>query len=185
MIYSHREMDEEIGPRVSDGVVFLGPMSLDDVEPHLTGEDQPTVRWLSGGVSTRETVSAWITRNRESWRGGGPIRSFGIRDVSGELIGMVEANLDMQGVRAGVANISYGLYPRARGSGFATRAVLLICDYLRDSTPTDTALIQVDIDNEASARVPVRAGFRFVGRRVTPERTELLTFVRRLQIAFS
>lgn len=146
MTYSQREMVEVIGPHVSDGVVLLRPMTLHDVEPHLAGEDEPSVRWLSGGVSTRETVTAWIKRSTQGRR------EYLVRPV-----------------------------PQRSSERLRDAGVLLICEYLRDNTTTDTAMIQVDLDTAVSAKVPVRAGFRFVGKRVTPDRRPLLTFVRRLQ----
>jgi hypothetical protein len=63
---------------LTDGVVTLRPMTPADAELHLAGEDEPTVRFLSGGRSTMETVLAWIERNRVSRETSGPVRSFGI-----------------------------------------------------------------------------------------------------------
>lgn len=152
-------------------------MTLDDAAFHLAGEDEPTVRYLSGGRSTLATVTAWIELNRRSWESGGPVRCFGICEaITDQLVGMVEANLAAPGFRAGVANISYGIYPAARGKGYATRAVLLVADYLAEKTDAGVAVIQVHIENEASAAVPVRAGFRRLGERVTSAGERMLTF---------
>ncbi len=161
----------------TDSIVTLRPMTPADAEAHLAGEDEPTVRYLSGGRSTVATVSAWIERNRVSWEFGGPVRCFGIREAAtGRLIGMVEAHLAAPGFRAGVANISYGLYPEARGKGYATRAVRLMVSHLAEETDAGVAAIQVHPENVASAAVPARAGFRRLGERVTPDGERMLTF---------
>ena len=167
---------------LTDGVLTLRPLALEDAAAHLAGEDGATARFLSGGESTLQTVGDWIARNRESWRTNGPIRSFGVREASADrLVGMVEANLDLDGVRPGVANITYGIHPGSRGRGFAARAVVLLLEYLRTHTDTAVGMIQVEAENLPSIRIAERAGFRYVGRRVTEPGRCPLTFVRRLR----
>lgn len=39
--------------KLSDGIVTLSPLCLDDAEAHLAGEDELLVRWLNGGPGTR------------------------------------------------------------------------------------------------------------------------------------
>lgn len=159
-------------------------MTLDDVDAHIAGEDDETVRFFSGGRSTVETTSAWIARNLDSWATSGPIRCFAICEAAtGSLCGTVEANLDLAGTRRGVTNISYGLHPHVRSRGYASRAVRLVLDYLLAHTDTDTAIIQVSSDNAPSLRIPPRLGFRHVGRRVTAQNECLDTFVLALKQA--
>ncbi len=171
------------GPsELSDGEVVLRPMTLEDAPAHLAGEDEEQVRWLSGGVSTQESVRAWIRANLDSWETGGPRRNFGVRAVArGDLVGMVEANLDVAGLAPGVANVAYALYPRARHRGLATRAVRLLCEYLPSAGVAHTAVIQVEHGNRASLALPPRAGFQPVGVWRAPDGRILATFVRRLR----
>ncbi len=167
---------------LTDGVVRLRPMTPADAEQHLAGEDEPTVRFLSGGRSTMETVLAWIERNRVSLETSGPVRAFGICLAdAGTLVGMVEANMSAPGFRPGVANITYGLYPDVRGTGYATRAVDLLTRYLVDQTDTEVAAIQVHPENLASARLPGRLGFRYLGDRPTSENGRLMTYAKPLR----
>ena len=167
---------------LSDGVVTLRALTPTDAEVHLAGEDEPTVRFLSGGRSTMATVLAWIERNRLSREASGPVRSFGIcLAATGTLVGVVEANLATPGFRPGVANISYGLYPGARGHGYATRAVELMTRHLVDCTAAAIAAIQVHPENPASARLPGRLSFRFLGERVTAEGERMLTYAKALR----
>jgi RimJ/RimL family protein N-acetyltransferase len=57
------------------------------------------------------------------------------------------------------AELAYGLYPAWRGRGFATRAVRLACDHLREHRDVRLAVIRTDPRNRPSAAVAVRAGF--------------------------
>jgi RimJ/RimL family protein N-acetyltransferase len=167
---------------LTDGVVTLRPMTPADAERHLAGEDEPTARFLSGGHSTMETVLAWIERCRVSRESSGPVRAFGIcLAATGTLVGMVEANMAAPGFRQGVANISYGLYPDARGNGYATRAVDLVTRYLTENTGAQMAAIQVHPENLPSARLPGRLGFRFLGNRVTTESDRMMTYAKSLR----
>ncbi len=167
---------------LTDGVVTLRPMTPADAESHLAGEDEQTVRFLSGGRSTMETVLLWIECNRVSHEASGPVRVFGIclTDI-GTLVGMVEANMATSFFRPGVANVTYGLYPDARGHGYATRAVYLAMRYLVDHTDTDVAAIQVHPENVASSRIPERLGFRFLGNRKASESDKMMTYAKSLR----
>ena len=115
---------------LTDGTILLRPFRPEDAATHLTGEDAEQVRWLSGGRGTLVRVLAWIEANQRHWQAGGPVFNFAIVNAStGTLLGMVEATTDYRriaGLRQGDANISYGLYPGARGHGYASRAVALV-----------------------------------------------------------
>ncbi len=151
------------------------------MQAHLQGEDDEQVRWLSGGVSTPATVTAWIERNLQSWACDGPIYNFAIcPDAQQQPVGMIEANVRVPGLLPHAANISYGLYPGARSRGYATRAVQLMVAYLAERDGVRAAVIQIDRQNTRSVRVAERAGFRFVGRRVTPDGDLLDTYVKPL-----
>ncbi|HEY2723692.1 MAG TPA: GNAT family N-acetyltransferase, partial [Pseudonocardiaceae bacterium] len=64
----------------------------------------------------------------------------------------------------GQANIAYGLYPKWRGKGLATRAVQLAVTFLRRNTDVEEVLILTSTRNPASAAVAARAGFRPAGQ---------------------
>ncbi|WP_106437570.1 MULTISPECIES: GNAT family N-acetyltransferase [Kitasatospora] len=145
--------------RLSDGVVTLSPLSLDDVQAHLAGEDELLVRWLNGGPGTREGVEAYFQHCREQWEAAGPLRAFGIRVGADEVLaGTIDLRFPGEGLLPGQVNIAYGLYPSRRGRGLATRAVLLACRYAASEGGAE-AVIQVEPENPASAAVARRAGF--------------------------
>ncbi|MFJ3180201.1 GNAT family N-acetyltransferase [Streptomyces sp. NPDC086796] len=117
----------------SDEIVTLSPLRLDDVEAHLTGEDEPLVRWLNGGPGTREGVEAYFRHCWEQWETAGPLRAFGIRVGTDEtLAGTIDLRFAGKGLAPGQVNVAYGLYPFWRGHGLATRAVLLASQYAAD-----------------------------------------------------
>jgi RimJ/RimL family protein N-acetyltransferase len=156
-------------------------MSESDAAAHLAGEDDEMVRWLNGAPGTLASARSWIERNRRAWEQGGPIFGLGIEEVaSGRVVGMVEANTDhyrIEGIRPGEANISYALYPEARGKGYATRAVRLILRLLGSRGVTG-AVIPVDPRNTRSIEVARRCGFRRSGSVVAADGTELVVFRR-------
>ena len=154
-VKNHRMREVEL----SDGIITLSPLRLDDVEAHLAGEDGLLVRWLNGGPGTLEGVEAYVRHCREQWDTAGPLRAFGIRmDVHGALAGTVDLRFAGEGLGPGQVNVAYGLYPSWRGRGLATRAVRLACQYAASEGGVQ-AVIQVEPENPASAAVARRAGF--------------------------
>jgi RimJ/RimL family protein N-acetyltransferase len=145
--------------KLSDGIIALSPLCLDDAEAHLAGEDEPLVRWLSGGPGTREGVEAYIRHCWEQWETAGPLRAFGIRVGADEtLAGTIDLRFAAEGLAPGQVNVAYGLYPSWRGRGLATRAVLLVSRYAASEGGKE-AVIRVEPENAASAAVAQRAGF--------------------------
>ena len=137
---------------------------MEDAEKHLSGDDESQIKWLSGGKSTLESVQNWIRKNSESWQTGGHVFNFALWTAEGNLVGMVEANTDdssIEGLEKGDANISYSLYPDARGKGYVTRAVDLLLEFLR-SRGIKRAVIRVHPENINSMGVPLRSGFKEV-----------------------
>ena len=168
--------------RLTDGVITLRPFNVEDAEAHLAGEDDALVRWFSGGRGTTDRTRRWIQQTREQWQSDGPIACFVIVDGTGTLVGMIESNsnyAELEAIDEGDANIAYGLYPSARGKGYATRAVLLVADFLRRKGLA-RAIIRVNPDNTESLKAPVRCGF--VRDRVITTRSndQLVIFIKAL-----
>ncbi|MEU5840198.1 GNAT family N-acetyltransferase [Streptomyces diacarni] len=168
--------------KMSDGMITLSPLRLDDAEAHLAGEDEQLVRWLSGGPGTREGVEAYIRHCQEQWDTSGPLRAFGIRvGIDETLAGTIDLRFTAEGLSLGQVNVAYGLYPSWRGRGLATRAVLLVSRYAASEGGKE-AVIRVDPENAASASVARRAGFT-PGRRTHGEDgTRLDWYIRDLRI---
>ncbi|MFF7656690.1 GNAT family N-acetyltransferase [Streptomyces sp. NPDC007983] len=145
--------------KLSDGIITLSPLRLDDAEAHLAGEDEPLVRWLSGGPGTREGVEAYIRHCREQWETAGSLCAFGIRVGADEVLpGTIDLRFAAEGLAPSQVNVAYGLYPSWRGCGLATRAVLLVSRHAAAEGGKE-AVIRVEPRNTASAAVARRAGF--------------------------
>ncbi|MET7311245.1 GNAT family N-acetyltransferase [Streptomyces sp. NPDC005571] len=147
---------------LSDGVVTLSPLCLDDVDAHLAGEDEQLVRWLSGGPGTRAGVEKYVALCMEQWVADGPLRAFGIRAGDRKVLaGTIDLRFDTADLAPGQVNIAYGLYPAWRGKGLATRAVALVRGYAAAAGATQ-GVIKADPENGASVAVARRAGFTYL-----------------------
>jgi RimJ/RimL family protein N-acetyltransferase len=142
--------------------VTLRALSRLDVAAHLAGEDDQTVRWLSGARSTADSAAAWIDRLADDARTGRGAQGFGVC-LDGRLAGYVDGNPEVRdGLEAGDVNISYAVHPWARGRGVAVEAVRLMCEHIRDHGMGTRAAIRVEPENYASVRVAQKSGFAYV-----------------------
>jgi RimJ/RimL family protein N-acetyltransferase len=160
-------------------LVVLRHFRADDALTHLRGEDEATTRWLSGGVSTMESVTRWIQLTQDNWTSGGPRFTFAIETPVGELVGMIEINIDYShfaGLEPGDANVSYGLYPEYRGRGLASSALLKVRDFMI-SKGVQRAIIRVEPENVDSVRLAERCGYVPSGVVVNGVGTQYLVFV--------
>ncbi|MGV9912885.1 GNAT family N-acetyltransferase [Streptomyces tendae] len=168
--------------KLSDGIITLSPLRLDDVEAHLTGEDELLVRWLNGGPGTREGIEAYFRHCQEQWETAGPLRAFGIRVGADEVLaGTVDLRFAGEELAPGQVNVAYGLYPSWRGRGLATRAVLLASQYAANEGGEE-AVIQVEPENPASAAVAQRAGFTLDKQTHSKDGTQFNWYIRELHV---
>ncbi|MFD8295731.1 GNAT family N-acetyltransferase [Streptomyces bauhiniae] len=120
-------------------------------DAHLAGENELLVRRPNGGPGTREGIEAYFRHCREQGDTAGPLRAFGIRMGTAELLaGTIDLRFAGEGLAPGQVNVAYGLYPSWRGRGLATRAVLLATQYAASEGGAE-AVIQVEPENPASA----------------------------------
>lgn len=167
-------------PELTDGVVVLSALTVEDAPALVAGEDDELVRRLTGGRSTIATAERYIGACAADWRRRGPTLSWAIRaEAGGELAGTVEAALRFPELEPGAANVSYGVFGPWRGRGFGARAVTLVCGYLAAETPTRYAVLRIDRDNVASLRVAERSGFT-ASQHLAPARASMLWFSRDL-----
>lgn len=142
--------------------VELRPLTEADVDAHNAGEDELTVRYLTGAPGTVESSLAHVAllaRNAAEGRGK---RGFGVW-LDGRLAGYVDCDPDnTDGLDPGDVNLSYAVHPWARGRGVAAEAVRLICDVVRAERIGARAAIRVEPENLASVRVAEKCGFTWV-----------------------
>ena len=142
--------------------VTLRALTHDDVEAHNAGEDEQTVRWLTGGYGTVDSTTAHFDTLAANARAGSGKQGFGVC-LDGRLAGYVDCDPDPDDDLApGDVNLSYAVHPWARGRGVAVEAVRLICEYLREHGTGRRAAIRVYPDNHASVRVAEKSGFTYV-----------------------
>ncbi len=143
--------------------IELRPLGADDIESHNAGEDEQTVRWLTGGRGTVETTASHFATLADNLAAGRGKRGFGVW-LDGALAGYVDCDPGpADGLADGDVNISYAVHPWARGRGVAVAAVELTCGFIREHRIGRRAVIRVEPDNLASVRVAEKAGFRHVG----------------------
>lgn len=166
---------------LNDKVIILKPFTLADAEAHLAGEDEEQIRWLGEGhKSTIESVKNWIQNSQKSWNGGGTVFVFAIWSIEDcRLVGMVEANTEyekIEGLQKGDVNISYAIYPDARGRGYASRAVSLVMNFLKKKQFARSVL-RISPDNINSLKIPNTFGFENTGEIITKE-GKMILFVK-------
>ena len=142
--------------------VTLRALTEADVEAHIAGEDEHTVRWLNGAPGTAETTAAHFRKLAGNARAGRGKRGFGVC-LDDRLAGYVDCDPDvLDGLEPGDVNIGYAVHPWARGRGVAGEAVRLILEYMRANRIGTRAAIRVGPGNIASVRVAEKCGFVYV-----------------------
>jgi RimJ/RimL family protein N-acetyltransferase len=148
---------------LTDGVVTVRRQHPDDLESHLAAVDQEQMRWL-WEPGDRERYEAMTPEERRAHQlrylhtshdsfGKGPKWCWSVDLADAPYVAYVDCDLANDQVPAGEANISYVCRPEYRGRGYTSRAVRLVCDFLRQQTTVREAHILVDLENMASLRV--------------------------------
>ena len=142
--------------------IGLRLLTADDVEAHNAGEDDLTVRWLTGGYGDVPGTTAHFETLAANAAAGRGKRGYGVW-VDGRLGGYVDLDPDNRdGLVEGDVNISYAVHPWARGRGVAVEAVRLVVDVIRARSIGERVAIRVEPENVASVRVAEKAGFTYV-----------------------
>jgi RimJ/RimL family protein N-acetyltransferase len=140
-------------PPLSDGVVWLRRADERDtgaIERGIT--DPEVVHWFGHPTMSAGEV---LELNRGHWLdGSGP--TFAICGADDTCVGHVWINFSDDSAGA----VGYWLLPEARGQGFATRAVRLICDWAFRDLALPGLRLLTEPGNLASQRVAERSGFR-------------------------
>jgi RimJ/RimL family protein N-acetyltransferase len=164
---------------LTDGVILLDSHRLEDAEAHLAGEDEEMMRRFDSAQKatlkqTRAVMARWIAARAA----GGPEIAYALRRPSGVLTGGCATYL----ISPDRANVSYWIFPRFRGLGYATRAMALLCEAVARIAGLSQIEAHVDADNLASRRVAEKAGFVEAGTVVdkawTGELSTRLCYVR-------
>jgi RimJ/RimL family protein N-acetyltransferase len=155
-------------PPLTDGVVTLRRQHPDDVELHLAAVDEEQIRWL-WEPGDRERYKALTTEERRAHQlrhlqashdsfGPGPKWCWSVDLVDASYVAYIDCDLANNLVPVGDANISYACAREYRGRGYTSRAVRLVCDFLRQRTAAQEAHILVDLENATSLWVAKAVG---------------------------
>jgi len=142
--------------------IELRALTSEHAGDHCAGEDEETVRWLTGGYGTSEGTRQyfdWLAQNAAAGRGK---RGFGVW-VDERLAGYVDFDPDTSdGLAPADVNMTYAVHPWARGQGIAVQAVHLLCAHLQEHAIGEWAAIRVDPANTTSVNVATKAGFQYI-----------------------
>lgn len=143
--------------------VRLRPISQADVTQYNAGEDEETIRWLSGARSTTDSTQRHFAVLEENARRGVGKRGFGVL-LEDELAGYIDFNPDAKDVPdPGDVNVAYAVHPWARRRGVASAAVNLVCALLESAKIGRRAVIRAEVENIGSTAVARACGFTHIG----------------------
>ena len=144
-------------PVLTDGRVLLRPAEHRDLPAIDAGiHDPDVIRWISAPAGTAHDV---LVQNEERWAQGSPTLS--ICELDGTCVGKVWMTVRPEDPSTGF--VGYWLLPAARGRGFATSAVRLLCAWAIRELGLTTVRLTTEPENERSQHVAERSGFRRVG----------------------
>jgi RimJ/RimL family protein N-acetyltransferase len=148
-------------PPLTDGRILLRPWRDADAEAVVAACQDPDIqRFVPVPVPyTAESGRAFIDASHRAWAQGTEGR-FAVADAAtGEVLGAV----GLHPVRYRRWDVGYWVAPWARRRGVASAAVRLVCAWAMREHDLVRIGLFTDVDNEASQRVALRAGFRREG----------------------
>jgi RimJ/RimL family protein N-acetyltransferase len=141
-------------PPLSDGVVALRVPSEQDlpaIERRIVDPD--IVRWMG---PSEHPARELLERNRTRWTGG-TRATFSVCDRNDACRGHVWVEVDLADPHRG--SVGYWLLPEARGKGFATRSVRLVCRWAFGELGMARLSLTAQPSNDRSRGVAERSGF--------------------------
>jgi RimJ/RimL family protein N-acetyltransferase len=163
-------------PQLHDDVVALRRWTPDDIDVMVDrlGGDREISRWTRvPWPYERRHAEEFLEREHLGWKAGTDA-TWAITDAtSGAVLGGVGVHR-LGGsfvARSSLLpdEVGYWLSADARGRGCATRAVVLVADWVLRDLRRPTLNLQVGDGNDASRRVAERAGFEYLGLVPTSE----------------
>jgi RimJ/RimL family protein N-acetyltransferase len=128
---------------VSDGVVAIRRPADGDVKVLVAGRDAEFFTFLGEESDAAEPTACIV--------------------VNGTVVGWVDFDHDRSWLEHDEVNLGYNVFAPHRRRGYATRAVLLLMEQLREHSDWRVATLLIHPDNARSLAVARRAGFVQVG----------------------
>jgi RimJ/RimL family protein N-acetyltransferase len=150
-------------PPLADPPVCLRPFRLTDIDRvYEACQDEDIGRFTATLPSpyTRADAAGWIAAQEATRRDGSALDLA----IEVETIGLAGA-IGLVGFdwNAGTARVGYWTAPWARGRGAATGALRLLSEYGLETLGLRSIALETALENDASQRVAVRAGYSYVG----------------------
>jgi RimJ/RimL family protein N-acetyltransferase len=146
---------------MTDEVVMLRPLALNDAPAWLAGEDEEQRRWFEAPrPSQLSDVEQFIADCQESWRTMGNHRHWGIWSLDPDVL---VGGVDLRALGNDEVNLSYLVFPGQRRRGFALRAAQLVLEYASTSMSAQTVIIKMLSGNEKSRNLALALGALYVG----------------------
>jgi CBS domain-containing protein/L-amino acid N-acyltransferase YncA len=123
----------------TDGVVTLRSAQPGDAKLLVEGRDEEFFKWLGPGSDCPAPVACIWADDR--------------------LVGWVDYDLERDWLGPGQVNVGYFLFSRARGNGYASRAVELLLQHLDRDTEHTVATLLIHPENVRSLALARRLGF--------------------------
>jgi RimJ/RimL family protein N-acetyltransferase len=143
---------------LEDGVLRVRAVRPQDAQPYWEQEvDEASVAFgLREAARSLAEVSAMTRRAGLNWLVGPGATAAIIDAATGAFAGSVQ--LSMAGP-PGVARVGYTVHPAFRGRGYAARAVRLLAPWTFDVAGLNRLELGAKVENVASQRVAISAGF--------------------------
>ena len=150
-------------PPLRFGGIVLRPWRESDVPAIVAaGSDPPVARFIPTIPSpyTEEDARRWLESQAPSRLAGHGLE-MAIADVANdEVLGAIAAHVNTLRLSA---SVGYWLAPAARGHGYTTMAVRLLCGWLFETLDLGRIELTTDPENAPSQRVASRCGFQREG----------------------
>jgi RimJ/RimL family protein N-acetyltransferase len=148
-------------PPLADGHIALRPWRDEDVDAVVAACQDPVIqRFVPVPVPyTPEVGRGFVEASHRGWAQGSEGR-FAIADANDDS---VLGALGLHPVRYRRWDVGYWIAPWARRRGVATAAVRMVCEWAMREHDLVRIGLFTDVDNEASQRTALAAGFRREG----------------------
>jgi [ribosomal protein S5]-alanine N-acetyltransferase len=147
---------EQVQPSlITERGLLLRPWAVQDLPALVAAYDDPAIRYWHHRTMVADEAAAWIATTAELWTDETDAEWAVVADA--DLVGRVA----LRGVdlAVGQGEVSYWTSPEARGRGVASDAVQRVASWALDTVGFWRLEIRHSVENPASCRVAVLAGF--------------------------
>jgi len=146
---------------LSDDAVLLRPFTEADIPALIKIVDDTTIHDRNHAPSpTEEAIREWINNGVKRAEAGQSVQFAVCDKATGALAGRRGIRLEQDERRA---RVGAWIGKEWRGQGFSPRSARLVAAWAFDMWPVDRIGAECDVDNEASYKALIKAGFKCEG----------------------